>query len=150
MVKQCKQWQILFSYAPRSQDGDCSHSIKRCLLFGRKAMTNLEYVSKFEKLSRGHRTEKSWYSSQFPRSRVPKNAQTTRQLHSFPMLVRLYSKSPKLGFSTTWTENLQMFKQEQAGDQVGEQLGDQVANIHWIKEKARQFQKNIYLFYWLC
>ena len=41
------------------------------------------------------------------------------------MLVRLCSKSPKLGFSTTWTENFQMFKQEQ--------LGDQVANIHWIK-----------------
>ena len=24
-------------------DGDCSHEIKRCLLLGRKAMTNLEY-----------------------------------------------------------------------------------------------------------
>ena len=25
-------------------DGDCSHEIKRCLLFGRKAMTNLDNV----------------------------------------------------------------------------------------------------------
>ena len=25
-------------------DGDCSHGIKRCLLFGRKAMTNLDSV----------------------------------------------------------------------------------------------------------
>ena len=25
-------------------DGDCSHEIKRCLLFGRKAMTNLDSV----------------------------------------------------------------------------------------------------------
>ena len=24
-------------------DGDCSHEIKRCLLLGRKAITNLEY-----------------------------------------------------------------------------------------------------------
>ena len=24
-------------------DGDCSHEIERCLLLGRKAMTNLEY-----------------------------------------------------------------------------------------------------------
>ena len=24
-------------------DGDCSHEIKRCLLLGRKAMTNLAY-----------------------------------------------------------------------------------------------------------
>ena len=27
-------------------DGDCSHEIKRCLLFGRKAMTNLDSVLK--------------------------------------------------------------------------------------------------------
>ena len=26
-------------------DGDCSHEIKRCLLLGRKAMTNLDSVS---------------------------------------------------------------------------------------------------------
>ena len=27
-------------------DGDCSHEIKRCLLLGRKAMTNLDNISK--------------------------------------------------------------------------------------------------------
>ena len=27
-------------------DGDCSHEIKRCLLFGKKAMTNLDSVLK--------------------------------------------------------------------------------------------------------
>ena len=27
-------------------DGDCSHEIKRCLLFGRKAMTNLDNILK--------------------------------------------------------------------------------------------------------
>ena len=27
-------------------DGDCSHEIKRCLLLGRKVMTNLEYIFK--------------------------------------------------------------------------------------------------------
>ena len=27
-------------------DGDCSHEVKRCLLFGRKAMTNLERILK--------------------------------------------------------------------------------------------------------
>ena len=27
-------------------DGDCSHEIKRCLLFGRKAMTNLDGILK--------------------------------------------------------------------------------------------------------
>ena len=27
-------------------DGDCGHEIKRCLLFGRKAMTNLDSILK--------------------------------------------------------------------------------------------------------
>ena len=29
-----------------SADDDCSHEIKRCLLFGRKAMTNLDNILK--------------------------------------------------------------------------------------------------------
>ena len=31
-------------------DGDCSHEIKRCLLLGRKAMTNLDSILKAEML----------------------------------------------------------------------------------------------------
>ena len=38
---------ILFSWAPKiTADGDCSHEIKRCLLFGRKARTNLDTILK--------------------------------------------------------------------------------------------------------
>ena len=32
----------------------------------------------------------------------------------------------------------------QAGFRKGRGLRDQIANIHWIMEKAREFQKNIY------
>ena len=32
----------------------------------------------------------------------------------------------------------------QAGFIKGRGTGDQIANIHWIMEKAREFQKNIY------
>ena len=32
-------------------DGDCSHEIKRCLLLGRKAMTNIDSVSKSRDLT---------------------------------------------------------------------------------------------------
>ena len=32
----------------------------------------------------------------------------------------------------------------QAGFRKGRGTRDQIANIHWIKEKAREFQKNIY------
>ena len=39
-----------------------------------------------------------------------KNVQTTAQLCSFHMLVRLCSKSFKLGFSRMWTKNLQMYR----------------------------------------
>ena len=47
MGKQWKQWETLFSWAPKSTaDGDCSHEIKTCLLLGRKAMTNLDSILK--------------------------------------------------------------------------------------------------------
>ena len=34
-----------------SADGDCSHEIKRCLLIGRKAMTNLDSILKSRDIS---------------------------------------------------------------------------------------------------
>ena len=60
----------------------------------------LQYVSKFEKLTSGHRTGKGQFSFQSQRWAMPKNIQTTIQLHSFHMLVRLCSKSFKLCFSS--------------------------------------------------
>ena len=41
-----------------------------------------QYVSKFGKLSSGHRTEKGQFSFQSQRKAVTKNVQTTAQLHS--------------------------------------------------------------------
>ena len=41
MGKQWKQWKTIFLGSKITADGDCSHEIKRCLLLGRKAMTNL-------------------------------------------------------------------------------------------------------------
>ena len=47
MDKQWKQWQTLFFWAPKiTADGDCSHEINRCLLLGRKVMTNLDSTLK--------------------------------------------------------------------------------------------------------
>ena len=43
MGKQCKQWQTLW-FSKITADGDCSHEIKRCLLLGRKVMTNLDSI----------------------------------------------------------------------------------------------------------
>ena len=35
----------------------------------------------------------------------------------------------------------------QTGFRKGRGTRDQIANIHWIMEKAREFQKNIYFFF---
>ena len=37
---------FIFSGSKITADGDCSHEIKRCLLLGRKAMTNLDSILK--------------------------------------------------------------------------------------------------------
>ena len=37
---------LIFLSSKITSDGDCSHEIKRCLLLGRKAMTNLDSVLK--------------------------------------------------------------------------------------------------------
>ena len=49
MGKQWKQWLTLFCWGGDSkvtEDGDCSHEIKRHLLLGRKLMTNLDNILK--------------------------------------------------------------------------------------------------------
>ena len=43
MGKKWEQWQTIFLGSKITEDGDCSHEIKRLLLLGRKAMTNLAY-----------------------------------------------------------------------------------------------------------
>ena len=37
---------FIFVGSKITADGDCSHDIKRCLLLGRKAMTNLDSILK--------------------------------------------------------------------------------------------------------
>ena len=41
---------FIFLGSKITEDGDCSHEIKRHLLFGRKAMTNLDTMLKTETL----------------------------------------------------------------------------------------------------
>ena len=47
-----------------------------------------QYASKFGKVSSGHRTRKGQFSFQSQRKAMPKNAQTTAQLHSSHMLAK--------------------------------------------------------------
>ena len=50
--KQWKQWETLFFLVSKiTADGDCSHEIKRHLLLGRKAMTNLDGILKSREIT---------------------------------------------------------------------------------------------------
>ena len=69
-----------------------------------------QYASKIGKLSSGPRTGKGQFSFQTQRKAMPKNAQTTTQLHSSHMLAKWCSKFSKPGFNSSWTVNFQMFK----------------------------------------
>ena len=44
-----KIWAFYFLGSEITADGDCSHEIKRCLLLGRKAMTNLDSILKSQR-----------------------------------------------------------------------------------------------------
>ena len=75
-----------------------------CNSWGRKELDMTEWLSWTDMTGKGQ------FSFQSQRRIVPKSVQTTGQLPSLCMLVRLYSKSFKLGFSSMWTENFQTNK----------------------------------------
>ena len=94
----------------------------------------------FGKLSSGHKTGKGQFSFQSQRKVMPKNAQTTAQLHS--------SHASKVMLKILQAR-LQQYKNcelpdIQAGFRKGRGTRDQIANIHCILEKPREFHENIY------
>ena len=72
---------------PQSCALEAAGSRELCSIRNEAKQTLSQYASKFGKLSSGHRTGKGRFSFQFQRKAMPKNAQTTTQLHSSPMLV---------------------------------------------------------------
>ena len=92
-----------------------------------------------KKLSSGHRTGKGQFSFQSQRKAMPKNAQTTTQLHLSHMLVMLKILQDRLQQYV----NCEL-PDVQAAFRKGRGTRDQIANICWIIEKAREFHKNIY------
>ena len=66
-----------------------------------------QYVSKFGKLSSGHRTGRGQFSFQFKRKAMPKNAQTMAQLHSsHPLAMEkvMATHSSTLAWKIPWVE----------------------------------------------
>ena len=79
-----------------------------------------QYASKFGKLGNGHRTGKGQFSFQSHKKGIAKEASRILQAR------------------------LQQYVNQQAGFRKGRGTRDQIANIHWIIEKAKKFQKTIY------
>ena len=91
------------------------------------------YASEFGKLNSGHRTRKGQFSFQSQRKTMPKNVQTTVQLHSFHMLAKDGQNSPSPASKYVNRE----LPDVQVGVRKGRGTRDQIAKIHWIIEKAR-------------
>ena len=72
---------------------------------------------------------------------MPKNAQTTAQLHSSHMLVKYWLNILQARLQQYVNHEL---PDVQAGFRKGRETRDQIVNIRWIIKKAREFQKNIY------
>ena len=80
------------------------------------------------------------FSLQSQRKAMPKNVQT---MHSCTHL------TPSKAMLQILQARLQQYVNHkipdvQAGFRKGRGIRDQIANIHWIMEKAREFQQNIY------
>ena len=105
----------------------------------RKCFT--QYASKFGKLSSGHRTGKSQFSIQSQRKAMPKNAQTNHKIsfisHTSKVMLKILQARLQQYMNCELSD-------VQAGFRKGRGTRDQIANICWIIEKAREFQKNIY------
>ena len=98
---------------------------------------------KFVKLSSGHRTGKGQFSSQFQKD----NAKECSNYH----IIALISHASKIMLKILQTRLQQYVNWELPDVQPrfikcrGTRV--QIANIHWIIEKARKFQKNIYFWF---
>ena len=98
-----------------------------------------QYTSKFGKLSSGHRTGKGQLSLQSQRRAMPKNVQTTSQLHSFHKLVsKVMLKILQARLQQCVNKELPVV---QVGFRKDRGMKDQIANICWIMENQGNSRK---------
>ena len=99
-----------------------------------------QYARKFGKLSSSHRTGKVSFHSN------PKERQCQRMFNY--LTIAFISHASKVMLKILQARLPQYLNQKfpdvQAGFRKGRGTRHQIANIHWIIEKAREFQKNIY------
>ena len=87
--------------------------------------------------SSDRRTGNGQFSFQSQRRAMPKNVQTTTQFHSFHMLA-IMLKILQARIQQYMNREL---PEVQAGFRKGRGTRDQIASIHWITEKQRNYRK---------
>ena len=88
--------------------------------------------------------EKGQFSLQSPRKAIPKNAQTTTQLHSSHTLVKVMLKILQARLQQYVNRELPYV---QAGFRKGRGTTDQIANICWMIKSKRVPEKHLFLLY---
>ena len=98
-----------------------------------------QHASKLGKLSSGHKTGKGVF--------IPIAKKSNAKECSNYRITALISHTSKVMLKILQARFHQYVNQElpdaQAGFRKGRGTRDQIANIHWIMEKVREFQKNI-------
>ena len=99
----------------------------------------IQYASKFGKLSSGHRTGKVFIP-------IPKKG-NAKECSNY-CIIALISHTSKVMLKVLQARLQQCMNWELSDVQVGFRkvrgTRDQIANIRWVIEKAREFQKNMY------
>ena len=99
-----------------------------------------QYASKFGKLSSGHRTGKGQFSCQSQKRQCQRMFKLP---HNCTHLTRQQSNAQNSPIQLQQYVNSEIPDVEAGFRKVIGTI-DQIANIHWIIEKARELQKNIY------
>ena len=100
-----------------------------------------QYASKFGKPSSGHRTRKGQFFIPAPKRSNAKECSNYHTITIISHAIKVVLKLLQARFQQIMNQKL---PNVQTGFRKGRGTRDQIANICWIIEKAKEFQKNIY------
>ena len=107
-----------------------------------------QYLNKFGRLSSGHRAGKNQFSFQSQWNAFPFQKKGNAKECSNSCIITLISHASKAILKILQARLQQYMNRElqdvQAGFRKGRGTRDKIVNIHWIMEKAKEFQENIY------
>ena len=103
----------------------------------------IQYVLKIGKLSSGHTAGKGQFSKERQCKRIFKLLEMVLILLANKIMLKIFQD--RLQQYVNWE-----LPGVQTGFRKGKGTRDQIANIRWIIEKTREFQKHLLLFHCLC